>query len=176
MFCFVFSNQTTGCLVLRMKLKVSIIAFSQWSMYCMYILYQTLGLGLNLYLYCHDRKSFRNWHRMSIVSVLKRTGFDIHIHNWPLCVSLYSFPAHAYPVSQNDNRLLSQSPKPSFRQRLLDGENNSPCSPSPRGAHAHAPLLDSGWNNWILNYLINQFARNDENASLFTFSPIRGGL
>lgn len=84
------------------------------------------GLGLNLYLYQYDRKSFGNQQRISIVSVWKEQGLThwkgFHIHNWLWPESLCSFPCRLITVTQSDNRLLSQSPKLSFQQRLLGGE------------------------------------------------------
>lgn len=82
------------------------------------------GVGSNLYLYQHDRRSFGNQQRISIVSVWKEQGLahwkGFHIHNWLWPESLCSFPL--ITITQSDNRPLSQSPKLSFQQRLLSRE------------------------------------------------------
>lgn len=111
-----------------------------------FMIYHTLGLQLNLYLYQHDRKSFGNQQRISIVSAWKEQGLThwkgFHIHNWLCPVSLCSFLCVLITITQNDNRLLSQSPKPSFQQRqLLDSEITSHIDPSP--CCVHTPTL--GW-------------------------------
>lgn len=97
------------------------------------------GLGRNQYLYQHDRKSFGNRQRISIVSVWKEQALThwngFHIHNWLWPESLCSFLCRLITITQSDNRLLSRSAKLSFQQRLLGGEIAShiaarhiPCS------------------------------------------------
>lgn len=112
-----------------------------------FMIYHTLGLQLNLYLYQHDRKSFGNQQRISIVSAWKEQGLThwkgFHIHNWLCPVSLYSFLCVLITITQNDNRLLSQSPKPSFQQRLLDSETTSHIAPlTMLRAHTHSWMAD----------------------------------
>lgn len=109
-------------------------AFSQWAItHPSSPIHHDGELGLNLYLYQHDRKSFGNRQRISIVSLWKEQGLShwkgFHIHNWLWPESLCSFPRRLITITQSDNRLLSQSPKLSFQQRLLGGEIASHIAP-----------------------------------------------
>lgn len=161
------SMNMTGCL---WEWENSV--FSMMHQASIFMIHHTYGLHLNLYLYQHDRKSFGNQQRISILSVWKEQGSThskgFHIHNWLCPVSLCSFLCMLITITQSDNRLLSQAPKLSFQQRLLESEIASHIAPHyiPR---TH-PVSERVWNQRPLNYLITQFTNDDGNIFPLTFS------
>lgn len=167
------SGNVTGCLMEWENYALQsngVLSMIRWA--SIFMIHHTHGLQLNLYLYQHDRKSFGNQQRIFIVSVWKEQGLThwkgFRIHNWLCPVSLCSFLCTLITVTQSDNRLLSQSPKLSFQQRLLESEITSHIAPH-YIPHTH-PLSDRVWNKRPLNYLITQFTSDDENIFPLTFS------
>lgn len=105
------------------------------------------------------------------VIVWKNTAWHwigFYIPNWLWPVSLRSFLCTLITITQSDNQLLSQSPKLSFQQRLLESEIASHIAP--HDIPCTHQLSERLWNKRPLNYLIAQFTSDDENIFPLTLS------